>query len=922
MNEPSGIDNPGKGNPLDGFQEMALKRELQDAYAVPPLREEFTDALSHRLDKAYRESYPVNQVELAESSEILASTPKSSAPTPQQRKLRRQLYLATGLAASLLLAFITLATRDSYSWAAMLEAIREQQWVEANSEEPTSIGDGESRFWFSSRRRVAAQKSIRGTMFHDFVERSASNYSAERRVVTVNSLSRSADWDVQSQLLLAVLPGQQQASQTDSANTSRANNFQVISEDWKPVDNEGGKQQIALNVKLQQREPPHETLRLNFRCDPETHLPMSCEVVTRSKAESSDSRDLAEFRRPQRHQVNFSYPNSGPQTIYALGVPEDAQILAEDLSDQSKNAAGVSGKSEPRIARLDKPAPRKEQEDTLIVEQETTLARRPKASPIEPSALRFVVPKNPQFAFDTLALGEPLAEIEVTEQLDAALEQLWLDQGITPAEPTSDEEFLRRVYLDLTGRIPTIAEVREFEEWQKSGDNSGYREQLVESLLARRDHATHLAAVWRKLLLPDGVDLSRYGGPAELEGWLSDHFAQNLAYDELARKLLLAEGRIDDSGPLLFYAAHKLNPEELAAKTSRVFLGTRMECAQCHDHPFDEISQAQFWGFAALFAQISRPKGKIEMVSPVMQVKDSNRGEVTLPDTETVVPPYLPDGTLVVRKGKDAPSRREHLVAWLTDQQNPRFARATVNRLWAHLFGRGLVDPVDDLRADNPAVSEEVLRLLSEDFRRSGYDLRRLLRVIVASRAYQLSSRSPAVAANAAGDETVADDPARALTFAQMNLKSFTAEQLYDCIAIATGYESTANTQTQDGSLLRIGNTSRDQFLAQFSAPAGKTTDYQAGIPQALTLMHGGLTNQATAPETSGLLRSLSAPFFDDQQRIEALFLATLSRKPTPQEQETMTKLLEGVEATADRQRKLGDILWALLNSAEFTFNH
>ena len=227
----------------------------------------------------------------------------------------------------------------------------------------------------------------------------------------------------------------------------------------------------------------------------------------------------------------------------------------------------------------------------------------------------------------------------MSQRIDEQLAALWLAQGIHPVGPSSDAEFMRRVYLDLTGRIPTVSEVHEFLDDQ-SPDR---REQLVDRLLAHRDHATHLAAVWRQILIPDDVDLSRYGGAAKFEEWLAERFAANVPYDQIVRELLLAEGRVSESGPLLFYAALRLNPEELAARTSRAFLGVRMECAQCHNHPFDEaISQHDFWSFAAFFARISRPRGKMEMTSPVLAVRDNRQGDVMIPESDEVVPPRLP----------------------------------------------------------------------------------------------------------------------------------------------------------------------------------------------------------------------------------------------------------------------------------------
>jgi hypothetical protein len=505
-----------------------------------------------------------------------------------------------------------------------------------------------------------------------------------------------------------------------------------------------------------------------------------------------------------------------------------------------------------------------------------------------------------------LPFAEPLPIEELSQRVDDELAAVWQTNAIRPIEGATDEEFMRRVYLDLTGRIPSVSEVEEFLE-----DPSPHRrEALVDRLLEHRDHATHLAAVWRDILLPVEADLSRLGGTAKFEEWLAERFAENRSYDQLVRELLLAEGRVSESGPLLFYAALKLNPEELAGRTSRAFLGVRMECAQCHDHKFDDITQNDFWSFAAFFARISRPRGKMEMTSPVLAVRDNQQGDVMIPDSDEIVAPRLPLSPVDIVDSADGPTRREVLARWLTSPNNGQFARATVNRVWAHLFGRGLVEPVDDMRPANKAIAPEVLETLSRDFSASGFDLRRLLRALVLTQAYQLSSRSED------------SDPSRTLYFAQMNIKSLTAEQLYDCISVATPRAGTVTEPIDQPGLVRFGDTSRQAFIQQFRAPAGQATDYHAGIPQALTLMHGGLIHNATDVATSGLLKGLSASFFTDKQRLDTLFLSTLSRYPTDEEREVMLQEISTAGNDAERQQVLGDVLWALLNSAEFTFNH
>ncbi|MCA9216825.1 MAG: DUF1549 domain-containing protein, partial [Planctomycetales bacterium] len=270
---------------------------------------------------------------------------------------------------------------------------------------------------------------------------------------------------------------------------------------------------------------------------------------------------------------------------------------------------------------------------------------------------------------------------EMAKRIDELLTAKWKRDGIQPASPATDDEFVRRVYLDLTGRIPSVSEVYDFADDTKPNR----RERLIEQLLNHRDHATHLATVWRRFLLPDGVDLTRFGGTVGLEQWLVAKFASNTPYDEVVRELLQAEGRVTSSGPILFYTALNLNAEEIASQTSRAFLGTRMECAQCHDHPFDNRwSQHDFWGYAAFFARISRPEGKMESVSSVMRVRDNKRGDVKIPDTDEIVPPRFPQGDLLDEK-PDSTLRRKELAEWLTRQNNEQFARATVNRIWSHV---------------------------------------------------------------------------------------------------------------------------------------------------------------------------------------------------------------------------------------------
>ena len=512
---------------------------------------------------------------------------------------------------------------------------------------------------------------------------------------------------------------------------------------------------------------------------------------------------------------------------------------------------------------------------------------------------------------------------EVRSQIDSILARVWSENEIDPVARASEAELLRRVYLDLAGRTPTVTEVRHY---LQDTDPDRYQA-LVNRLVGSSDHASHLATTWRTFLIPEGVDLTAFGGREAFDRWLAERFESGEPYDAIVRQLLLAEGRLSKSGPLLFYSAAKLDPDRLAGQTSRVFLGIRLECAQCHDHPFEPWTQEDFWSYAAFFARISRPQAELESVSTVMQVRDVDRGDVMLPETETVVPPrFLGESFADGAEGPgEATARRQRLAKWLTSGENPYFARATVNRIWSLMFGRGIVDPVDDFGSVHLPISAELLDTLASQLIDSGFDLRAVTRTVALSQAYQLSSAAPDMTGDMTGEDAADEAENIALRrlkhFGQMELKTLTAGQLYDCITVATLLDQSGGTNTSF-QLNRFGNSSREAFVQQFASPAGNRVEYMSGIPQALTLMNGGLIDSATEVSSSGLLKSLDAPFFTNDQRIEVLFLATLSRSPSPSEWTMLRDAVAKDASSADRREVLADVLWALLNSAEFSLNH
>jgi len=465
-------------------------------------------------------------------------------------------------------------------------------------------------------------------------------------------------------------------------------------------------------------------------------------------------------------------------------------------------------------------------------------------------------------------------------------------EQIPPAPLATDGEFIRRAYLDLVGNIPTVAQTRAYLE----SDAPDKRQQLIAQLLKSPAHPTHLANTWRALVLEPSDDPQRLQNEQGLQRWLRGKFSQNVRYDRLVEEFLTATQGSD--GPGYFYAVQNLKPEMLASETSRIFLGLQLECAQCHDHPFDRWKQHDFWALAAFFAQLERPANDNNVGLGRFDIVDRNVGEVTIPETDEVVPPAFP--------GSDASyasfggTRRQQLAIWMVSRDNPYMPRRAVNWAWAHLMGRGIVHPADDMSPQNLPSHPQLLDELTDYFIQSGFDLRLLLQTIALTDTYARSS------------EAVSDSEAPPELFARMAVKSLTPEQLYDAL-LKVGLLHSDRVASQ--------GSRREQFVARMRTAGKDRTTFDTGMPQALAVMNGPPVSTATSPETSGLLQALSAPFLSDEQRLNVLFLAAYSRSPQPDELARYQKFLQ--EADPDQQSAaLGDVLWVLANSAEFMLNH
>jgi hypothetical protein len=501
---------------------------------------------------------------------------------------------------------------------------------------------------------------------------------------------------------------------------------------------------------------------------------------------------------------------------------------------------------------------------------------------------------------------------ELADQIDQHLRSSWAKAGVTPAAPAGDAEFLRRVYLDLAGRIPTVAETRAF----LKDDRADRRARVVEGLLASPRYATHFTNVFRALLIPEaGNNFQVRLGQGSFEGWLKSRLSRNAGYDRVVREVLTAKVAANPfpfaltDSPLTFYLAKEYKPENLAAGAARVFLGVSVECAQCHNHPFAEWKREQFWGFAAFFAGMKSNRQNDFLIA---ETEDLTKRELSLPGSAKVVRArFLDGGEPKWAKGESA---RSTLADWVVSPANPYFARATVNRLWAYFFGAGLVEPLDEMVGGHGKnYHPELLDLLAREFVRRNFDLKFLFRTLTATRAYQLTSAGKG--------------PHEPWQFARMPLRGLTAEQLFDSVSAATGFRDSGGGDDLLSGLVGGARSARSEFLTRF-APSDRPTESQTSILQALTLMNGKVTAAATTLAHSETLAAVAdAPFATLGDRVEALYLATLSRKPSAKELGRATRFVQtavrgGKHRRAATADALADVFWALLNSPEFAVNH
>jgi Protein of unknown function (DUF1549)/Protein of unknown function (DUF1553) len=486
----------------------------------------------------------------------------------------------------------------------------------------------------------------------------------------------------------------------------------------------------------------------------------------------------------------------------------------------------------------------------------------------------------------------------IDEHIDAKLRQL----QYLPAGLASDEEFLRRVYLDAIGQLPTLDETKAYLA-DRSGDK---RARLIDKLLDRPEHAKFWALKWGDLLRMTSSQVGS-SGVFKYHRWLERAFEANMPYDQFARELISASGSTLDHPTANFYRT-QADTQDTVESISQVFLGARLQCAKCHNHPFERWTQDNYFGLAAFFNRVQRKKSPR---GDELLIYLAKSGEVTQPRTGKQMKPWLPGkGDIDASALAD---RRQPFIEWLTSKENALFAKVEANRIWSFVMGRGIVDPPDDFRDSNPPSNAALLHALAKDFADHGFDRKHLLKTILNSRTYQADFRA----------SEFNKDEVKYFSHYQPRLLS--AEQLLDAICAMTALPETFNglPPGMKATELPAPDIAKHEFLKIFGQPerqtvcaCERTSDSNLGM--AIQFFNGPLI-YGKLRDANNRFRKLMAAGKPHEEIIRELYLAAVCRAPTPKELEAS---LAHIAAKKDDVVALEDIAWAILNTNEFLFQH
>jgi hypothetical protein len=500
--------------------------------------------------------------------------------------------------------------------------------------------------------------------------------------------------------------------------------------------------------------------------------------------------------------------------------------------------------------------------------------------------------------------SQPLPLEEVCTKLDAALSAKWKALSIVPEERCDDATFLRRVWLDLAGRVPPALRASTFLEDQRADK----RTRLIRELLASNDFNENWARVWtQRLTGKRPIRQASLDGPV-LQKYLRDSFAAQKPYGQVVAEMICGSGMRDSSGPANFLLSFEAKPAALTGAIAEKFLGITLACAQCHDHPHAQWKQEDFWGMAAFFARIKSLQNSED--ANFMAVLEAVRGELQVPDSKakpdangqvpmkTIKPRLLFDKQTLI-----SGSRRQMIAKWITSTHNPYFAKNTVSQVWEQLFGNRLAKTLDRSDGETTRKHREILDLLAADFSASGHDLKRLVQIVTLSRAYQLKS-------NTLFPSSPAEESARECKiqyFACYPVRPLSVDQVFFSIAQATGHK---------GDEPEPKDEAQEDAQAANDTPVSLLTEQPLTLQRALAQLNGGYVQkavQAGAKVTVAVNGERPGPAHADW-----IFLATLARRPTNEEATHMLQMINGDR----RNRGLEDAIWVILNSQEFNTNH
>jgi hypothetical protein len=521
-------------------------------------------------------------------------------------------------------------------------------------------------------------------------------------------------------------------------------------------------------------------------------------------------------------------------------------------------------------------------------------------------ALFAVAACNPILSAD----DKPLRQV-----IDAKIQAAWQESKINPADRAVDAAFLRRIYLDLVGTIPTAEEAAKF----LKDDDAGKREKLIDTLLADPRFATAQANVWDVILFgrnPAGGDATRKRDG--FKKWLAGKFANNDPYDHWVRDLLLAE----QEGTELYYVQFRAAPEDAAVAVSRIFLGTQLQCARCHDHPYKSWKQREFYGMAGFFVRLvvldngdqkkfaigEKSTGEVLFTGAVKDQKPGQKGEPVKPKflagSELDEPAVPKDFKEPPPSNKSMPrpvfSRKEKLADWVVAADNPFFARAVANRVWAQFMGRGLVHPVDDLDEKTESLPAGLLETATKELVAHKFDLKWYIRELVNTETYQL-------AAEGALTDALPEH------FERARVRPLSVEELIASLRQATGYDAGGG---KPGPLPGAGD---EYFLRYFGEPTNGLGDFQGSLAEHLFLNNSDVVKGLIQRRKGNLADTILTSTDPWEDRINRMFLAVLNRFPRPEEQK---RFLAHVKSDPKPDALVEEAIWVLLNTSEFRFNH